>query len=602
MQNYFSRQFLLALACLIGLQAIAASSSAWADSASLRFSLAPTALDTDASGKMSGSFGVKKSTFKIEVAKLAPSSSYEIKVNDLVQASFTTSSKGSARIEFRAPAKSGHQVLDFDPRGAVVSILREGASHLEGIFSGEGESAGSKINEQAYLTNLTQNPKARASVRFTQDAKGVKRFTVDVSKAPDGVCKLLVSGQEVAEMTISKNRGKLVFEQGKSGSKNIPLTFDPRGATVDLTREGTVLFTGLMKAQSFGANIDKKSAFLLPIPPTTDEIVGQAKAKWTVSEKAVRKFSVELEDVPLGSYAFSVNGISKGLLEITGESGELEFSNQPDGEALLLDFDPILATLTISQNETVLFSGVFDPAALADRPAPEAESRLDENLTSTGLVPAASAKARYEVDNKGYHRFKVEMEDSAVGVYSLQVGGVHRSSIRVVQTVDGTEGEVEFGTKTEPGKVALKFDPRGQLVEIVNSSKEVLFSHILGSGSAADEGGGSVNVPLLVQGSLFASSGASGVVSFTFQQDEDGGASFKLRALSLSAGSYDVVIGGITRGVLIMEEDDSSTEGEVEFDDTPKGDETLLNFDVLGQEVAIKQGDTIFFSRVIPLE
>lgn len=597
-----SRQIRLAIACLIVMQTVSAPSRLWADSASLRFSLSPTTADADASGKMTGSFGVKKSIFKVELAKLAPSSSYDVRVNELVQATFTTTSKGTARIEFRAPAKSGQDALDFDPRGALVSIVKEGVPHLEGIFSGAGESAGSSVNEQAYLTNLTQNPKARASVRFTQDTKGVKRFTVDVSNAPDGLCKLLVGGQEVAEMTIAKKRGKLLFEAGKTGSKAIPLTFDPRGATVDLVQGETSLFTGTMKAQSFGANTDKKAAYLLPIPPVSDETVGQAKAKWTVSEKAVRKFSVEVEGVPAGSYEFSVNGTRKGVIEITGESGELEFSNQPDGEALLLDFDPILATLSISQDETVLFSGVFDPSVLAAKPAPEAESRLDENLTSTGLVPAASAKARYEVDNKGYHRFKVEMEDSAVGVYSLLVGGVHRASLRVVQTVDGPEGEVEFGTKTEPGKVSLKFDPRGQLIEIANSSKEVLFSHILGSGSAVGGGGGSVSTPLLVQGSLFASSGASGLVSFSFQKDEDGGASFKLQARGLTEGSYDVVIGGMARGVLVVEEDDSLTEGEIEFDDTPKKEEVLLNFDVLGQEVAIKQGETLFFSRVIPLE
>lgn len=84
------------------------------------------------------------------------------------------------------------------------------------------------------------------------------------------------------------------------------------------------------------------------------------------------------------------------------------------------------------------------------------------------------------MDDKGRHKFSVEVEDVDVGTYGVRVGGVQRASLRAVATAGGVEGEVEFRSVVERGKILLNFDPRGQLIEIVNAAGEVLFSHTFG--------------------------------------------------------------------------------------------------------------------------
>ena len=41
---------------------------------------------------------------------------------------------------------------------------------------------------------------------------------------------------------------------------------------------------------------------------------------------------------------------------------------------------------------------------------------------------------------------------------------------------------------------------------------------------------------------------------------------------------------------------------KLEFDDEPDGDESLLDFDPLGQVIAIRQGGVVLFERTFPTE
>ena len=76
----------------------------------------------------------------------------------------------------------------------------------------------------------------------------------------------------------------------------------------------------------------------------------------------------------------------------------------------------------------------------------------------------------------------------------------------------------------------------------------------------------------------------------------------KINACDLPAGSYDIVIGGIVRGPLVLVDDGEQTEGETKFETNPNQiDELLLDFDVFEEPVALEQGGVVFFSGTIPM-
>lgn len=99
---------------------------------------------------------------------------------------------------------------------------------------------------------------------------------------------------------------------------------------------------------------------------------------------------------------------------------------------------------------------------------------IEVELTSTGVYPEASGDAKLE-PRADRTDFSVEIEDVPVGTYNLRIGGSQVATITVVTLMDGsTEGEAEFRQPVEPGKILLDFDPRGQMIEVLDGSTVIL--------------------------------------------------------------------------------------------------------------------------------
>lgn len=613
-------------------------STAVADSGSIRTQLTISGTDLDARGTVSGTFGTTRSTMTVTASKLDPTASCEFIVDGIVEGVGTSSRTGLLTLRFRAPDYRGYQRLDFDPRGKSMQLKVNGATVLSGVFSGNGEDPKTTVSESARLKNLVSGSKSRASASYTRSSSGVATFSVAVASAPMSPITLLVNGQQEDQPIVVNRTGSGVIRFRSSSSSNgyLPLLDDPRGAKIDLIQNGQSFFSGQMLPQAFGANLARRNAILLPIPAVTQPPVGFAKAKWSVDERARRKFSVELENAPVGGYDFLVNGVPQGLINVinrtVGTKGELEFSSSNDDSTELpLTFDPLGATIAIAQGGVTLFQSVYDPTTLNTRPPAEVASNLEEFLGSTGIVPFAKAEAKYEVDSSGRHRFKVEIEDVPVGTYSLRVGSIHRASIRAALINGRVEGEVEFRSVVEPRKILLNFDPRGQLIEVLSPEGAILFTHLFGTGSATggngsgtdDNGGGNgsgtddnsggnggntggnggnggnTRLPVFISQALFAQPGSLGSVLATYEVQDDGDIKLKLKARQLALGSYDVSVGGVFRGVLNVVISGGQTEGELEFESDPDPGQPLLNFAVLGQEILVSRNGNTLFSRVL---
>ena len=93
-------------------------------------------------------------------------------------------------------------------------------------------------------------------------------------------------------------------------------------------------------------------------------------------------------------------------------------------------------------------------------------------------------------------------------------------------------------------------------------------------------------------------SGAEGEAEFEI---ETGRAEFEVEIEDAPVGEYELQVGEIPRGTIVVtEDDDGDTEGEIEFRSPAGPGSLLLDFDPRGQLIEIFDGDTLIFSADFP--
>lgn len=572
-----------------------------ADGASIKAPLAGTG-DPDASGVAVATFKPKKSELVVQARKLDASKSFDVEIAGIVEGTLTTDKNGRGSVKFATPAKKNAAPLDFDPRAQTLRLLDGTTSVLEGVIAGTGEDSSLTMSERAELER-EDHGKAPAFATFAALPKGKRTFRVQVANAPAGTLKVFVDGIERGEL---EHKGKLadaVWDNSPKGSQKL-LDFDPRGSHIDVTSNGAVVFSGEVRAKASGVNAAAPSVSKVALTSTGADADASASAKLRIDSKARKHFSVEAEDLAVGTYDLLVDGVVVGAINVVavtgGTKGEIEFAAGSDNSSELpLTFDPVGKTIAIAQGATLFFDDTFNPNVTgAGTPAAEPPSQLQEQLVSTGLDADASAKAKYEVDAKGRHKFSVEIEDVDAGTYTLTVAGKVRGSIAAKLVNGQVKGELEFESEREPGHKFLDFDPRGQTIE-VSSAAGVFFSHVLGSGSGG--AGGAAATPFDLAVALLSSGVDSDAkAKAELKQDESGELSFEVQVEDVATGTYDVVVDGTVRGSLTVATTSKGTRGRLEFESSPKAGQSALNFDVAGKLVEVAQGGTVLFSRTFP--
>lgn len=579
-----------------------------ANSSLIQSKLTNTGADADASGRVLSILTQKKSELTVQVSKLTPSTTHSIEVDGVIEATFTTNKNGGATVKFKGPKPGRGHALDFDPRGKLLRVLDNMQSVLEATLSAEGEPSGAVVLERVNLPiGAAEGVTGKAKAEYRMDKKGRRTFRVELERAGAGPFELFVGGVKRGDFTTIGVLSKIKFAIGSDDVGVLPLDFDPRGQVLDVVRAGQIIFSSELAARALGVNVASPRLAKVAIPSTGADADGHAEAKLRIDDRARKHFSVEIEDVPAGTYDLLVDGADVADIVVTttadGTKGEVEFTSGDDNsEELPLTFDPAGKTLAVRQGATVYFEGIFSPDTDngSGTPATEPPSEFEEILATTGLDADAKAKARYRVDDKGRHKFSVEIEKVLAGDYKLVVAGTVRGTIHTILTTGGVEGEIEFDSKVEPGHRALNFDPRGQLIELT-SADGTFFSHILGSGSAV--AGGGTAVPYEVKLPLL-STGADGNASAKakLELNTSGELSFEVEVEDVDTGAYELVVGGTVRGTLNVVSDGNGTRGQLEYETDPESGELLLDFDVAGQEIIIRQGSTNFFSRIFPAQ
>jgi hypothetical protein len=350
------------------------------DSSLIRGPLENAGIDADASGTVRSAFTCRNTDLDVKLSGLTPGAPYQFIVAGTAEADFVGDAKGRASLRFRLEPDANEFALDFDPRGQELAVTDGTSNVLMMVYSGEGEPDALVVDERTTLARAEGVLSGRVVARYL-DQKRKTRFVLHLLGLDRGAYTLRVDGVDEAEVDLSKGRSALVVFEAHSfkglksakhgghpgngnGRKNKhELDFDPRGKLVELVKDETVAFSGVMLAQIEELPSEEGEVDEVIVPLDSAGIDEDATGSATIATDATGKttFTVALDWLPVGTYELVIGETPRGNIVVKDEAtddthGKLVYSTAPTGTELLLNFDPS-GSIQIRQGELVFFSG-----------------------------------------------------------------------------------------------------------------------------------------------------------------------------------------------------------------------------------------------------
>jgi len=200
-------------------------------------------------------------------------------------------------------------------------------------------------------------------------------FSVEVEDLADGSYRIFVGGTDRGELVVTMGIGETEYRSPVEAGK-VLLTFDPRGEVIDVHDRGDDNGGDDNGGDDNGGddnggddnggvdidfgNVEIEGEL------TNTGIFPQASGDAKLEPRADRTdFSVEIEDVPVGSYGLRIGGETVGTIEVMmmmqdgSVEGELEFRNPVEPGKILLDFDPRGQQIDVLDGTTVVLETLF---------------------------------------------------------------------------------------------------------------------------------------------------------------------------------------------------------------------------------------------------
>ncbi|MBT8048063.1 MAG: hypothetical protein KJO92_06595 [Gammaproteobacteria bacterium] len=212
-------------------------------------------------------------------------------------------------------------------------------------------------------------------------------FSVEVEDLADGSYRIFVGETDRGELVVNMGIGETEFRSPVETGK-VLLTFDPRGMEISvrdsqgavLTSGDTTFGGGGMGGGSGGGagggtggggcTMDCNSGLdfgsvLIEAELNNTGVFAEASGDAKLEPRDDRTdFSVEIEDVPEGSYDLRIDGnivgsIQAVLLQDGTIEGEVEFRNPVEPGKILLNFDPRGKQIDVLDGSTVILETLF---------------------------------------------------------------------------------------------------------------------------------------------------------------------------------------------------------------------------------------------------
>jgi hypothetical protein len=224
-------------------------------------------------------------------------------------------------------------------------------------------------------------------------------FEVEVEGLPDGDYHLYLGMQDRGGLNVVNGQGRSQFRSpGETGT--MVMTFDPRGMLIEIYDDQGVVLSSFenrfaMDKYSHNGAGDDDHRFDCASGPGTGHGMGggmdggmddcvndgdsieievdlnntaalldaKGKAEWKMNTERV-EFSVEIEDVPAGTYTLKVGGIEEGVFEAfqmgNGEVyGRIKFRDPETTGREHLDFEPRGQKIEVFQGSNIILEVNF---------------------------------------------------------------------------------------------------------------------------------------------------------------------------------------------------------------------------------------------------
>jgi hypothetical protein len=300
---------------------------------------------------------------------------------------------------------------------------------------------------------------------------------------------------------------------------------------------------------------------------------------------------------PDTAYQLTVDGtVEADFVADTAGHADVQFRITPTGSQFALDFDPRGKEIAITDGTNVVLSMIYSG------PGEPSSLMVDERTTLVRAETVASGRveARY-LDQKNKSRFILHFLGLDRGVYTLRVAGEDVATVdlskgrsAMVRFESNKFGAMKNGNSHGAGrknKYTLEFDPRGELIEVVAEDQSVAFSGVMLAQIAGLPVDTDDTITLTSTG---ADSDATGSMLVT--TDDAGETKLTISVEQLTAGDYQVWIGGANRGTINVADDGTgATSGQIVFATLTEGTDVPLDFPLTGT-VEIKQGATVYLT------
>jgi hypothetical protein len=220
-------------------------------------------------------------------------------------------------------------------------------------------------------------------------------FSVEVEDLADGNYRIIVGGIDRGGLVVSMGMGETEFRSPTEVGK-VLLTFNPRGQIIEVhDAQGAVLTSGdnmfaggggctnncgggdmggggmgggggggMGGGMGGGTGIDFGTVDIA-VELANTGVYPAASGDARLEPRDDRTdFSVEIEDVPEGSYGLRIGGNNVGTIEVVtltdgSVEGEIEFRNPVEPGKVLLDFDPRGEQIEVLEGTTVVLETLF---------------------------------------------------------------------------------------------------------------------------------------------------------------------------------------------------------------------------------------------------